>query len=70
MVKVIPKRAEFARRMEVGTQWALDHNLDIMADPQSPERIDHAWARISGGTESHLHAGRKSVVSDMWKAGP
>lgn len=28
-LKVLPKRAEFFRRSEKITQWALDHNLDI-----------------------------------------
>jgi hypothetical protein len=32
-IKVLPKRAEFFRRLEIGTQWALDNHLDIQ-DPK------------------------------------
>ena len=62
MVKVIPKRAEFARRMEIGTQWALDHNLDIM-DP----RVQSALTAGAYQEAQRAIFMQDNVVSDMWK---
>lgn len=37
-IKVLPKRAEFFRRVEIGTQWALDNHLDVQ-DPKVQSAI-------------------------------
>lgn len=37
-IKVLPKRAEFFRRVEIGTQWAIDNHLDVQ-DPKVQSAI-------------------------------
>lgn len=60
-VKVLPKRAEFFRRVEIGTQWALDHHLDIQ-DPKVQSAV------AAGAYQESLRAifMQDNVVATTW----
>ena len=60
-VKVLPKRAEFFRRLEIGTQWAQDHNLDIN-DPKVQSAV------AAGSYQESLRAifMQDNVVATTW----
>ena len=60
-IKVLPRRAEFFRRLEIGTQWALDNHLDI----QDPEV---QTALTAGAYQESLRAifMQDNVVATTW----
>lgn len=60
-IKVLPKRAEFFRRQELGMQWASEHNLDIH-DPKVQAAVN------AGAYEEALRAVfmQPNLVSDAF----
>lgn len=60
-IKVLPKRAEFFRRVEIGTQWALDNHLDT-EDPKVQSAI------AAGAYQESLRAifMQDNVVATTW----
>jgi hypothetical protein len=60
-LKVLPKRAEFFRRLEIGTQWAIDNNLDIH-DPKVQAALT-AQAYEAANRSIFM---QKNVVTSAW----